>query len=220
MSADLQHRRPCLLPRVGAPARPLPPRRARARCCSSGRRSTCAAASARSSSSSATIYRPTCRSATWRPWRRARRSRAPSVFARAMQPLRRALESHRADHRAHPLRLARQHAAQDDPREHGGARAAGRWSCTRTARASTSFIAACPRPCAATSTARCSARTCSSRCRAQWRDFYVHECELSPSQVVVLPNPVRWCPRACPTAPDARRFSSCTSAVLGTQGLL
>jgi len=26
---------------------------------------------------------------------------------------------------------------------------------------------------------------------SQWRDFYVHECELSPSQVVVLPNPVR-----------------------------
>jgi glycosyltransferase involved in cell wall biosynthesis len=25
----------------------------------------------------------------------------------------------------------------------------------------------------------------------QWRDFYVEECELSPSQVVVLPNPVR-----------------------------
>lgn len=26
---------------------------------------------------------------------------------------------------------------------------------------------------------------------SQWRDFYVEECELSPSQVVVLPNPVR-----------------------------
>jgi glycosyltransferase involved in cell wall biosynthesis len=26
---------------------------------------------------------------------------------------------------------------------------------------------------------------------SQWRDFYVRECELSPSQVVVLPNPVR-----------------------------
>jgi glycosyltransferase involved in cell wall biosynthesis len=26
---------------------------------------------------------------------------------------------------------------------------------------------------------------------SQWRDFYVHECELSPSQVVVLPNAVR-----------------------------
>ncbi|MES1262905.1 MAG: glycosyltransferase, partial [Peristeroidobacter soli] len=26
---------------------------------------------------------------------------------------------------------------------------------------------------------------------SQWRDFYVHECEVSPSQVVVLPNPVR-----------------------------
>lgn len=25
----------------------------------------------------------------------------------------------------------------------------------------------------------------------QWRDFYIRECELSPSQVVVLPNPVR-----------------------------
>lgn len=25
----------------------------------------------------------------------------------------------------------------------------------------------------------------------QWRDFYVEECEISPSQVVVLPNPVR-----------------------------
>ena len=32
---------------------------------------------------------------------------------------------------------------------------------------------------------------CSSRCRRQWRDFYVDECELSPSQVVVLPNPVK-----------------------------
>jgi glycosyltransferase involved in cell wall biosynthesis len=26
---------------------------------------------------------------------------------------------------------------------------------------------------------------------SQWRDFYVEECEISPSQVVVLPNPVR-----------------------------
>jgi glycosyltransferase involved in cell wall biosynthesis len=26
---------------------------------------------------------------------------------------------------------------------------------------------------------------------SQWRDFYVRECELAPSQVVVLPNPVR-----------------------------
>jgi glycosyltransferase involved in cell wall biosynthesis len=26
---------------------------------------------------------------------------------------------------------------------------------------------------------------------SQWRDFYVHECEVSPSQVVVLANPVR-----------------------------
>jgi glycosyltransferase involved in cell wall biosynthesis len=26
---------------------------------------------------------------------------------------------------------------------------------------------------------------------SQWRDFYVHECEVSPSQVIVLPNPVR-----------------------------
>jgi len=26
---------------------------------------------------------------------------------------------------------------------------------------------------------------------SQWRDFYVEECEVSPSQVVVLPNPVR-----------------------------
>jgi len=26
---------------------------------------------------------------------------------------------------------------------------------------------------------------------SQWRDFYVNECEVSPSQVVVLPNPVR-----------------------------
>lgn len=25
----------------------------------------------------------------------------------------------------------------------------------------------------------------------QWRDFYIRECELAPSQVVVLPNPVR-----------------------------
>jgi glycosyltransferase involved in cell wall biosynthesis len=28
----------------------------------------------------------------------------------------------------------------------------------------------------------------------RWRDFYVNECELSPGQVVVLPNPVRWSP--------------------------
>ena len=26
---------------------------------------------------------------------------------------------------------------------------------------------------------------------SQWRDFYIQECELSPSQIVVLPNPVR-----------------------------
>jgi glycosyltransferase involved in cell wall biosynthesis len=26
---------------------------------------------------------------------------------------------------------------------------------------------------------------------SQWRDFYIRECELAPSQVVVLPNPVR-----------------------------
>jgi glycosyltransferase involved in cell wall biosynthesis len=29
---------------------------------------------------------------------------------------------------------------------------------------------------------------------SHWRDFYVNECELSPSQVAVLPNPVRWSP--------------------------
>jgi glycosyltransferase involved in cell wall biosynthesis len=29
---------------------------------------------------------------------------------------------------------------------------------------------------------------------ARWREFYVNECELSPSQVVVLPNPVSWSP--------------------------
>lgn len=28
----------------------------------------------------------------------------------------------------------------------------------------------------------------------RWRDFYVNECELSSSQVAVLPNPVRWTP--------------------------
>jgi glycosyltransferase involved in cell wall biosynthesis len=28
----------------------------------------------------------------------------------------------------------------------------------------------------------------------RWRDFYVNECELSPAQVAVLPNPVRWSP--------------------------
>ena len=28
----------------------------------------------------------------------------------------------------------------------------------------------------------------------RWRDFYVNECELSPSHVAVLPNPVRWTP--------------------------
>lgn len=30
---------------------------------------------------------------------------------------------------------------------------------------------------------------------SQWRDFYIRECELSPSQVTVLPNPVRVPPR-------------------------
>jgi glycosyltransferase involved in cell wall biosynthesis len=29
---------------------------------------------------------------------------------------------------------------------------------------------------------------------SRWRDFYVNECEVSPSHVVVLPNPVRWTP--------------------------
>lgn len=29
---------------------------------------------------------------------------------------------------------------------------------------------------------------------SRWRDFYVNECELSPSHVAVLPNPVRWSP--------------------------
>jgi len=28
----------------------------------------------------------------------------------------------------------------------------------------------------------------------RWRDFYVNECEVSPSHVAVLPNPVRWTP--------------------------
>lgn len=28
----------------------------------------------------------------------------------------------------------------------------------------------------------------------RWRDFYVNECEVSPSHVAVLPNPVRWSP--------------------------
>jgi glycosyltransferase involved in cell wall biosynthesis len=32
---------------------------------------------------------------------------------------------------------------------------------------------------------------------SQWRDFYIRECELSPSQVAVLPNPVR-VPSRCP----------------------
>jgi glycosyltransferase involved in cell wall biosynthesis len=27
---------------------------------------------------------------------------------------------------------------------------------------------------------------------SRWRDFYVNECEVSPSHVTVLPNPVRW----------------------------
>jgi glycosyltransferase involved in cell wall biosynthesis len=27
---------------------------------------------------------------------------------------------------------------------------------------------------------------------SRWRDFYVNECEMSPAQVAVLPNPVRW----------------------------
>jgi glycosyltransferase involved in cell wall biosynthesis len=28
----------------------------------------------------------------------------------------------------------------------------------------------------------------------QWREFFINECELSPSQITVLPNPVRWQP--------------------------
>jgi glycosyltransferase involved in cell wall biosynthesis len=32
---------------------------------------------------------------------------------------------------------------------------------------------------------------------SQWRDFFIRECELAPSQVVVLPNPVR-VPARCP----------------------
>jgi glycosyltransferase involved in cell wall biosynthesis len=28
----------------------------------------------------------------------------------------------------------------------------------------------------------------------QWRDFFIEECELSPSSVTILPNPVRWNP--------------------------
>jgi glycosyltransferase involved in cell wall biosynthesis len=29
---------------------------------------------------------------------------------------------------------------------------------------------------------------------SRWRDFYVNECEVSPSHVTVLPNPVHWTP--------------------------
>jgi len=29
---------------------------------------------------------------------------------------------------------------------------------------------------------------------SRWRDFYVNECEVSPSHVIVLPNPVHWTP--------------------------
>ncbi len=77
---------------------------------------------ARSSSSSATICRRTCPCGTCRPWRMARPSPRRRCSRAPVQVLRRALESLGSDHRAHPLRLARQHAAQDDPRRDGGAR--------------------------------------------------------------------------------------------------
>ncbi len=56
------------------------------------------------------------------------------------------------------------------------------------------FHRRCPRPCAATSTASLQRANVFITLSTQWRDFYIEECELSPSQVVVLPNPVRGAP--------------------------
>ena len=57
-----------------------------------------------------------------------------------------------------------------------------------------SFIAVCRRRCAAPSTRILQRANVLIALSSRWRDFYVNECELSPSQVVVLPNPVRWSP--------------------------
>ena len=55
----------------------------------------------------------------------------------------------------------------------------------------------------------------------RWRDFYVNECEMSPSQVAVLPNPVRWTPDVPESRRAHARCSSCISVGLcRTQGHL
>jgi hypothetical protein len=46
---------------------------------------------------------------------------------------------------------------------------------------------------------------------SRWRDFYVNECEVSPSHVTVLPNPVRWTPDL-PNRAGRSTCSSCSSA--------
>jgi hypothetical protein len=76
-------------------------------------------------------------------------------------------------------------------REHGAARRASvdparAWRGLRQVP-----IAACPRRCEASSCRTLQQASVLIALSSQWRDFYVHECEVSPSQVVVLPNPVR-----------------------------
>ena len=139
-----------------------------------------------------TIYRRTCRCEHVaddggrlhdREVRRRSRARCRS--------LRRSLESRRPDHRAHPLRLARQHAAQTDPRRDGGARRpAADPACARLA-SSTSFHRKLPAAVRRNVNRSLQRANVFITLSSQWRDFYVNECELSPSQVVVLPNPVR-----------------------------
>ncbi len=97
----------------------------------------------------------------------------------------------RSDHRAHPLRVARQHAAQADPRGDGGARRAARWCCMRTVRNSTHSTGELPAAVRRNVNRTLQRANVFITLSTQWRDFYVEECEISPSQIVVLPNPVR-----------------------------
>ena len=144
-----------------------------------------------------------------RPWRRARlHHQGRGVRARRAGAAARAGIAG-SGHRAHPLRVARQHAAQDDPRRRWWRAPAGRWCCTRTARRFDQFHRGLP-----AALRRNVNRTPAARQRvhhavaAQWRDFFVDDCELSPSQVTVLPNPVRWSRRA---AESRRAHAACSS---------
>ena len=152
-------------PRCHAPPAPPPrgtlrPRGARAGSCSSGRRSMCAAASPPSNNSSATTCRPTSSIRHVATMDRGLEACERRQCLRAPCARCAARSSASTRHRSHPLRVARQHAAQVDSRRHGGtcrtaAGAARAWRAT-----STSFIAACRRSCDALVTASCSARTC------------------------------------------------------------